>query len=210
MKDAQRREPLGTVYAAWERFVQGEDQVLGVRPEVAISWHRCRERYRVDPNLTEAPIAVAEIDHTPEHDGVFAELGFRAAAVAQDVGFAGGVLTVTDSTGRILAEWGDQTTLARAAEANLAPWFCWSESAAGTNGMGMALETHGPVLVKGPEHWCKAFHDWTCAGIAVRDVVTRDPIAVLNISCWRSQLPSLCSKTLSKAAVVTRPRTTCF
>ncbi len=204
MKDAQRREPLGTVYAAWERFVQGEDQVLGVRPEVAISWHRCRERYRVDPNLTEAPIAVAEIDHTPEHDGVFAELGFRAAAVAQDVGFAGGVLTVTDSTGRILAEWGDQTTLARAAEANLAPWFCWSESAAGTNGMGMALETHGPVLVKGPEHWCKAFHDWTCAGIAVRDVVTRDPIAVLNISCWRSQLPSFAGNWLTNAASTTQ------
>ncbi|GAB3240695.1 DNA-binding protein [Kineosporia babensis] len=204
MKDARRREPLGSVYAAWERFVQGEDQVLGVRPEVAISWHRCRERYRVDPNLTEAPIAVAEIEHTPEHDGVFAELGFRAAAVAQDVGFAGGVLTVTDSTGRILAEWGDQGTLARAAEANLAPWFCWSESAAGTNGMGMALETHGPVLVKGPEHWCKAFHDWTCAGVAVRDVVTREPIAVLNISCWRSRLPSFAGNWLSNAAVTTQ------
>ncbi len=124
--------------------------------------------------------------------------------MAQDVSFAGGVLTVTDSTGRILAEWGDQATLARAAEANLAPWFCWSESAAGTNGMGMALESHGPVLVKGPEHWCRAFHDWTCAGVAVRDVVTREPIAVLNISCWRSQLPSFAANWLTNAAVTTQ------
>ncbi|MBT0773466.1 LytTR family transcriptional regulator DNA-binding domain-containing protein [Kineosporia sp. J2-2] len=193
-----------TVYDAWERFVRGDDQVLGVRPEVAISWHRCRERYRVDPQLTEAPVAMAEIQHTPEHDGVFAELGFRAAAVAQDVGFAGGVLTVTDSTGRILAEWGDAATLARAAEANLAPWFCWSEAAAGTNGMGMALEAHGPVLVRGAEHWCQAFHDWTCAGIAVRDVVSREPIAVLNISCWRSQLPSYAGSWLTNAASTTQ------
>ena len=65
-----------------------------------------------------------------------------------------GVVTVTDATGRILAEWGDAATVARAADANLAPWYCWSECAAGTNGMGTALEAHGPVLVSGPEHWC--------------------------------------------------------
>nr|WP_218617982.1 DNA-binding protein [Cryptosporangium aurantiacum] len=194
----------GSVYAAWERFVQGDDQVLGVRPEVAISWHRCREQYRVDPHLTEAPIAVAEIDHTPEYDGVFAELGFRAASLAHDVSVVGGVVTITDATGRILAEWGDPATLARAAEANLAPWFCWSESAAGTNGMGSALEAHGPALVRGAEHWCQAFHDWACAGIAVRDVVTREPIAVLNISCWRSQLPPLAGSWLANAAAKTQ------
>ncbi len=210
MRDVHRLDPVsaspgrGVVLAAWERFVQGEDHVPGVRPEVAISWHRCREQYRVDPHLTEAPIAVAEIDHTPEHDVVFAELGFCAASVAHDVGHLGGVVTVTDATGRILAEWGDQATLARATEANLAPWFCWSECAAGTNGMGTALEAHGPVLIRGAEHWCQAFHNWVCAGIAVRDVVTREPIAVLNISCWRSQLPAAAGGWLANAVAKTQ------
>jgi len=210
MRDVHRLDPVsaspgrGVVLAAWERFVQGEDHVPGVRPEVAISWHRCREQYRVDPHLTEAPIAVAEIDHTPEHDVVFAELGFCAASVAHDVGHLGGVVTVTDATGRILAEWGDQATLARATEANLAPWFCWSECAAGTNGMGTALEAHGPVLIRGAEHWCQAFHSWVCAGIAVRDVVTREPIAVLNISCWRSQLPAAAGGWLTNAVAKTQ------
>ena len=43
MTDVHRLESLpagpgkGTVLAAWERFVQGEDRVPGVRPEVAIS-----------------------------------------------------------------------------------------------------------------------------------------------------------------------------
>jgi hypothetical protein len=157
----------------------------------------------VDPHLTEAPVAVAEIGHTPEHDVVFAELGFRAATVAHEVGNAGGVVTVTDSTGRILAEWGDHATVARATEANLAPWFCWSECATGTNGMGTALEAHGPVLIRGAEHWCQAFHNWVCAGIAVRDVVTREPIAVLNISCWRSQLPASAGAWLANAVTET-------
>jgi sigma-54 dependent transcriptional regulator, acetoin dehydrogenase operon transcriptional activator AcoR len=212
MRDLHRLEPMSaspgsaTVRAAWERFVQGEDQVPGVRPVVAISWHRCREQYRVDPHLREAPVAVAELDHTPEHDVVFAELGFRAASVAHDVGNLGGVVTVTDATGRILAEWGDQATLARANDSNLAPWFCWSESAVGTNGMGTALEAHGPVPIRGAEHWCEAFHNWVCAGIAVRDVVTMEPIAVLNISCWRSHLPASAGSWLAKA-VTTAQRT---
>ncbi|TKG61890.1 DNA-binding protein [Prauserella endophytica] len=210
MRDAHRLEPVaanpgsGTVLAAWERFVQGEDQVPAVRPLVAISWHRCREQYRVDPHLTAAPIAVAEPDRTPEHDVVFAELGFRAASVAHEMGNLGGVVTVTDATGRILAEWGDQATLARATDSNLAPWFCWSECAAGTNGMGTALEAHGPISIRGPEHWCQAFHNWVCAGVAVRDVVTREPIAVLNISCWRSQLPAAAGSWLANAATLTQ------
>ncbi|WP_333775489.1 DNA-binding protein [Streptomyces sp. IBSBF 3136] len=184
--------------------MQGEDHIPGVRPLVAISWHRCREQYRVDPHLTEAPVAVAELDRTPEHDVVFAELGFRAASVAHEVGNLGGLVTVTDATGRILAEWGDQAALARAGDSNLAPWFCWSECAVGTNGMGTALEAHGPVSIRGAEHWCQAFHDWVCAGIAVRDVVTRDPIAVLNICCWRRQLPASAESWLANAVTMTQ------
>lgn len=194
----------GTVLAAWERFVLGEDLLPGVRPLVAISWQRCREQYRVDPHLTDAPVAVAEPARTPEHDVVFTELGFRAAAVAHEVSNAGGVVTITDATGRILAEWGDQATLARAGDANLAPRFSWAESSTGTNGMGTALEAHGPVLIRGAEHWCQAFHNWVCAGIAVRDVVTREPIAVLNISCWRSQLPASAGGWLANAATMTQ------
>ncbi|MFF3464626.1 LytTR family transcriptional regulator DNA-binding domain-containing protein [Streptomyces sp. NPDC002619] len=210
MRDVHRLEPISanlgsdTVLAAWERFVQGEDHALGVRPLVAISWHRCREQYRVDPHLTEAPVAVAELDHTPEQDVVFAELGFRAASVAHEVGSIGGVVTITDATGRILAEWGDQATLARAGDSNLAPWFCWSECAVGTNGMGTALEAHGPVQIRGAEHWCQAFHDWACAGIAVRDVVTREPLAVLNIGCWRSRLPASTESWLANTATMTQ------
>lgn len=184
--------------------MQGDDQVPGVRPVVAISWHRCREQYQVDPHLTEAPVAVAELEHTPEHDAVFTELGFRAASVAHEVANLGGVVTVTDATGRILAEWGDQATLTRATDSNLAPWFCWSESAAGTNGMGTALEAHGPVVIRGAEHWCQAFHNWVCAGIAVRDVVTGEPIAVLNLSCWRKQLPASAGGWLANAVAKTQ------
>jgi hypothetical protein len=210
MMDIHRLQPTpaglakGTVFSAWERFVQGEDQVPGVRPEVAISWHRCREKYRVDPHLSEAPVAVTEVDHTLEHDVIFAELGGLAASAAREVDNLNGIVTVTDASGRILATWGDRATRVHASDTNLAPWFCWSECAAGTNGMGTALEVHGPVLIRGAEHWCQAFHNWVCAGAAVRDVVTREPIAVLNISCWRSPLPAATGDWLANAVAKTQ------
>ncbi|MGW4526891.1 LytTR family transcriptional regulator DNA-binding domain-containing protein [Amycolatopsis sp. NPDC004378] len=194
----------GAVFEAWERFVRGEDQVPGVRPVVAISWHRCREQYRVDPHLREAPVAAAGREHSPEHDLVFAELGFRAASVAHEMGALHGAVTVTDAAGRILGEWGDPATLARATDFNLAPWFCWSECAAGTNGMGTALEAHGPVLISGAEHWCQAFHGWVSAGIAVRDVVTGEPIGGLNLSCWHSRLPPSAGGWLADAVAKTQ------
>lgn len=210
MKDAHLLEPRSTrpdgdaVYAAWERFARGEDHIRGVRPEVAISWYRCRELYRVDPHLREAPAADAHLDHTPEHEVVFTVLGGLAVCAAQELAELTAMVTVTDSGGRMLGAWGDQTTLARAAEANMAPWSCWSERAAGTNGMGTALESRGPVLIRGAEHWCQAFHHWVCAGIAVRDVVTDEPIAVLNISCWSAPLPEATGRWLSAALTKTR------
>jgi hypothetical protein len=192
------------VFGAWGRFVQGDDDLRGVRPEIAISWQRCRDQYRVDPGLTAAPVAVAEVDHAGEHDAVFAELGFRAASLAREVSNLGGVVTITDASGRVLSQWGDQATRTVAAKANLAPWFCWAEGATGTNGMGTALMSYTPVLIRGAEHWCQAFHDWTCAGVAIRDVVTREPVAVLNISCWRSEVPGSAGSWLSNAAMMTQ------
>lgn len=168
---------------ARDRFAAGADSVRGVRPEILMSWYRCREEYKVNPGLERAPAAAEASTHAIEHDAMFAELGGLASVAAREVDGLDGVVTVADADGRILAAWGDRRCLAAAAECNLAPWSSWSEWASGTNGMGTALESHSPVLVRGPEHWCAGFHTWTCAGVSVRDVVTDEPLAVLNVSC---------------------------
>src|SRR5919112_1874515 len=198
--DAERYR---AVTAARERFLAGDDRVRGVRPEVATSWYRCREQYHVDPGLDRAPPASANeepsTEHTLEHEVVFANLGGAAASIAPEVESLGGVVTVTDGIGRILTIQGDVNTMRRARDSNMAPWSCWSEWATGTNGMGTALEAPGPVLISGPEHWCTGFDEWVCAGVAVRDAVTRDPVAVLDVSTWRSNLPAQAAGWLSKA-----------
>jgi hypothetical protein len=200
MSDAERYQ---AVTAARERFLAGDDRVRGVRAEVATSWYRCREQYHVDPSLGKAPPASAQeeasAEHTLEHEIVFAHLGGAAASIASEVESVGGVVAVTDGAGRILTVQGDKETLGRARDSNMAPWSCWSEWATGTNGMGTALEAPGPVLISGPEHWCMGFHEWVCAGVAVRDAVTQDAVAVLDVSTWRANLPPQAAGWLSKA-----------
>jgi sigma-54 dependent transcriptional regulator, acetoin dehydrogenase operon transcriptional activator AcoR len=196
--DAERYRAVTT---ARERFLAGDDRVRGVRPEIATSWYRCREQYHVDPGLTVAPPAQEEAptDHTLEHEIVFAQLGGAAASIAADVESVGGVVTVADDAGRILTVQGDKDTLDHARDSNMAPWSCWSEWATGTNGMGTALEAPGAVLISGPEHWCTGFDEWICAGVAVRDAVTHEAVAVLDVSTWRHHLPTEAAKWLSRA-----------
>jgi hypothetical protein len=194
---------LDGMTAAWEHFVAGANSVQGVRPQILMSWYRCREEYGVDPCLDRAPVAAEAGPHSIEHDVVFAELGGLAASGADEIG-NDCLVTVADPDGLVLASYGSRRVRRLAADSNLAPWYAWSERASGTNGMGTALESHGPVIVAGPEHWCKAFHSWICAGIAVRNAVTDEPLAALGISCWKSSLPGTALSWLRKAVATTQ------
>jgi sigma-54 dependent transcriptional regulator, acetoin dehydrogenase operon transcriptional activator AcoR len=197
---------LNSTVAAWERFAAGADSVQGVRPEILMSWYRCREEYGVSPSLDRAPAAAEASPHSIEHDVVFAELGGVAASAAGEIGSLDCLVTVADPDGRVLTSHGSQRVLRLATNRNLAPWYAWSEWTSGTNGIGTAMESHGPVIVAGPEHWCRGFHSWTCAGLAVRDVVTDEPLAALGISCWRTSLPGSALSWLRKATAATEAK----
>ena len=199
-------ESAKRIMVARERFAAGADTVRGVRPEILMSWYRCREEYAVDPGLERAPAAAEVSKHSIEHDVVFAELGGLATCASTEIDGFDGLVTVTDSEGRILASWGSRRILRLAADSNLATWSTWSEWATGTNGMGTALESHRPVMVRGPEHWCRGFQSWRCAGVAVRNVVTHDPLAVLNVSCWQTPLPDAVLPWLRKVAAATEAK----
>lgn len=193
--------------AAWERFVSGDDDVQGVSSSVLMSWYRCRDIYKVDPLLVSAPRAAgrgspAILYNRLLHNSVFAQLGGIAAAIVDRSGNC--LTTVTDGDGRILASWGDGATMRKAGDSSLAPFFAWSESAVGTNGMGTALRQRGPMSVRGPEHWCEALHGWDCMGVAIYDSVTQDPVAALNISSWECEVPVHPSALTGQTEIVRR------
>jgi sigma-54 dependent transcriptional regulator, acetoin dehydrogenase operon transcriptional activator AcoR len=45
------------------------------------------------------------------------------------------------------------------------------------------------IRVRRCEHWCEGLQDWTCAGTTVRDPVTGQALAVLDVSSWGKPLP---------------------
>src|SRR3954453_5974794 len=104
-------ESLREIAAARERFAAGADDVHGVRPEILVSWYRCREEYEVSPHLERAPAAAEGTAHSIEDEVVCAELGGLAAGAVREVGDADGVVTVSDCDGRVLASWGSRRML---------------------------------------------------------------------------------------------------
>jgi sigma-54 dependent transcriptional regulator, acetoin dehydrogenase operon transcriptional activator AcoR len=185
---------------AWERFVAGEEVGEGVRPEILLSWYRCRDDFKVDPRQERAPSAPDDQPiHSLEDDVVAAELGGAAKSIEPDAEALDGLVAVTDGQGRILAAWGSRQALNFAGERNLGPRCTWSENMTGTNGMGTALVSGDPVLVRGAEHWCSGFHDWGCAGIAIRDPVTNHPLGVLDVSSRKKPFPDAVLNWLRRA-----------
>ena len=152
-----------------------------------LSWHRCRDVHNIDPYLVSPPRAMGCGSPSPACNSVFAQLGGIAASIVERSENC--LTTVTDGNGQILASWGSGAAGRRAAGSNLAPFFSWSESTIGTNGMGTALTQPRPMPVRGPEHWCQALHGWNCLGVAVYDSVTREAVAALNVSAWESPVP---------------------
>jgi hypothetical protein len=186
---------LSKTAAAWECFTAGEDTVDGVRPEILTSWYRCREEYGVDPGLDRAPPAAPEEERTLDR----ARCGVHRARRPGYQRGSGG-LRSRRAGHRDRPRWTHPGVLGKPAstrhgeDSNLAPWSTWSEWASGTNGMGTALECRHPVMVRGPEHWCRAFHAWVCAGVAVRDVVTHDPLAASASPAGGRHSPMRCCR----------------
>lgn len=177
------------VFAAWERFAAGDDDVRGVSLTVLGSWYRSRDVYLIDPTLLGAPRArsgpPAPLLRCEE---AFAQLGGIAAVIAARA--PDSLASVSDGTGRIVAWWGSGRSRRRAEDLWSGPGMAWPEPTAGTNGLGTALRHGGPLSIRGPEHWCAALHAWQCTSIAIRDPVTGEPVAALTVSRWCRESPA--------------------
>lgn len=173
-------------YAAWERFASGQDDASGVPLSIALSWHRCRDVYRIDPARARPDTVDGDAPTRPVHGRVLAELG----ALAKTLLVAGEnrLVMVSDGGGAVVAAWGRGAAERRAPEAGLVPSSAWSEPVTGTNAIGTAIVQRRVCAVRGPEHWSPALHRWSCTGIAVNDPVTAAPLATLTVASWREMV----------------------
>ncbi|PVZ15028.1 DNA-binding protein [Actinomycetospora cinnamomea] len=172
-------------YAAWERFASGSGDASGVPRSIALSWHRCRDVYRIDPTTAQAE-AVRGAPAGPVHGRVLAELGALAASFM--AGAENRLVAVSDGAGAVLAAWGSGPAGRRAPDTGFFPTMRWSEAVTGTNAIGTTIVQRRVCSVCGPEHWSTVLHPWSCTGVAVPDPVTAAPLATLTVASWREMV----------------------
>ncbi len=169
---------------AWEDFVSGSRQEnLPVRDVVIRSWARCQS-FLVDARADAAPVVGADhVEALRRENRELLEAAATTLAEAADL-LAGTrtVMLITDANGVVLEAAGDRATLSAARDISLGCGGHWSESSAGTNGIGTALASKTPVLVQAAEHYCAGIKGWSCAGAPIHDPLDGSVVGLLDIS----------------------------
>lgn len=92
------------------------------------------------------------------------------------------LLVLTDAAGTVVARVGGPTITVRADELGFSPGYSWAEKYVGTNAIGTAVATGGPVHVHAAEHFCFSHHEWSCAAAPVRDPRNGRMLGIVNLS----------------------------
>lgn len=171
---------------ARERFFSGvqDEALLGARPEVELSWRRCRE-FDVNPELGKAPLAAGEdalFGLKQQHAELIEAFLPVVAQAHTELEEFQAVMVLTDPSGIVLWTEGDASALEAGQDIRLMPGGHWVESEMGTNGIGTALAFGKPVHIRADEHFCEAGLGWSCAATVIRDPYDGSILGALDIS----------------------------
>lgn len=177
---------MDSLRSAWEAFHEGnEPSALAVRSPILASWRRSRE-LTVSPELRVARLAnAAGVERHPQQpiDRLFASAGETTVrGLARDLAGSGCVTVVANARGMILRRAGDHEVTSRTDSAQFIPGAAWTEEAAGTNGIGLALALGRPAQVVATEHFCEGWHDYGCTAEPVGHPVTGEVLGVLALT----------------------------
>ncbi|MDI3313151.1 MAG: transcriptional regulator [Mycobacterium sp.] len=206
-----RRKELERI---WERVVRGECEpsdpaVAGMlRADIIDSWSLLHGR--IDPSSECAPVR-EDLDiwsrwRESRLRQPVTELADELQRIADDAGY---VAAVTDEGGTILWTSGCRLMRRRAERVNFVPGGCFSEEAAGTNALGLALRTDRPSTVYSAEHVVERLHDFVCYSAPIHDPCGRQ-LGVIDLSSvWdRANALGLTTVRMLASVIETRLRDT--
>ncbi|HZZ45342.1 MAG TPA: helix-turn-helix domain-containing protein [Pseudonocardia sp.] len=186
-----------------ERFLSSGGGDPSVRPEIASSWRRCLQ-WRV-------PVSGLEPPYRPEVDPDSALL--RAASPVLDslierLGDLTISFLVSDASGRILDRRvaGDLGLRRLLDTHSVHPGFIFGEDAAGTNGVGTAIELGRTTRIDGYEHYASDLVAFTCVGVPITDPIRQRCVGVLDVTCAADRDNRLVSLIAEQTAAVIENR----
>ncbi|HSW26735.1 MAG TPA: sigma 54-interacting transcriptional regulator, partial [Burkholderiaceae bacterium] len=148
------------------------------------SWSRCVNEYQLHPAKPREPTFIkrAELEERRERRAdVIACARYEMTTLYQQLADVESAVVLTDTDGVIVHMVSSPEFAAEVGPLGLRVGGMWSETAAGTNGMGTCLAASGPVTVRREDHFYTQFAELTCSAVPVYDP-SGDIAAVLDVT----------------------------
>ena len=151
-----------------------------VSPKVLASWRRSASYGAPDEQVD--PVYKGAIDER----SLFFRCGHQVIRdLHATLGDEPVSLMLTDHNGQVLTRLcGDRMLVDALDRTFLAPGFLFSEREAGTNGVGLALASNAPTLVRGDEHYCTSLRSYICAAAPIIHPVSGQLLGAVNLTTW--------------------------
>lgn len=173
---AAHREVLERIHAAW---VAGEVPPAQPRRVIRDSWLRARRAGIQPGRQARGP---QPLSHPAGEPSIMDALPITRMLLDPLLIDGQALLVLADAGGTVVWRGGGRALLRRADVLGFEPGNSWSERVVGTNAIGTALATRGPVQVHAAEHFCLAHHQWSCAAAPVLDPRTLAPLGAIDLS----------------------------
>jgi sigma-54 dependent transcriptional regulator, acetoin dehydrogenase operon transcriptional activator AcoR len=151
---------------------------------VTESWRRCLNDYQLHPDKPRMPSFLARVEleeHRARCADVIACARYEMTTLYQQLGDAESAVVLTDTNGVIVHMVSSPEFASQVGPLGLRVGGVWSETEAGTNGMGTCLAAAGPVTVQREDHFFTQFTQLTCSAVPVFDP-SGDIAAVLDVT----------------------------
>ncbi|MBC7484214.1 MAG: sigma-54-dependent Fis family transcriptional regulator [Rhizobacter sp.] len=153
------------------------------------SWSRCLNEYRLHPDKPREPTVVARValeERRARRADVIDCARYEMTTLYQQLADNESAVVLTDTDGVIVHMVSSPEFATEVGPLGLRAGGIWSETEAGTNGMGTCLAAARPVSVRREDHFFTQFTQLTCSAVPVFDP-SGDIVAVLDVSS-RSEL----------------------
>ena len=139
-------------------------------PAIAQSWTRCLNDFRMHPGQQQQPAFISRVELEERRArcaDIIACARYEMTTLYQQLADPETAVVLTDTDGVIIHMAASPEFSAQVGPLGLRPGGLWSESAAGTNGMGTCLAAAGPVCVRREDHFFTQFSELTCSAVPV-------------------------------------------
>jgi len=157
-----------------EKFKNGENIALEIRPEIVESWSRCEEM-QVDIGKGKGSV-ISDDDLKKCLEGK-KELLSIARPVMEDIfeiiKKTSYSVVLTDENSVLIDIIINKDIEENHENLNFIQGTLWDEKNVGTNAIGTSLAMDKPIQIIGEEHYCTSHHQWTCSAAPIHDTKGR-------------------------------------